>query len=66
MLEVLNEKIADRIMPCLSGGGDETRAAKTLRNYRKNPTEEGAAEALTALNRLDQNKQAEIRAIARV
>ena len=66
MFEMLSEKIADRIMPCLTGGGPETRAAKAVREYRKRPSEAGAAEALTALNQLDQNKQAEIRAVARV
>ena len=66
MFEMLNEKIADRIMPCLTGGGPESRALKCVRSYRNNPTEAGADEALTALNQLDQNKQAEIRAVARV
>ena len=66
MFELMNEKIADRIIPCLTGGGPETRAAKAVRNYRKRPSDEGAAEALAALNKLDQNKQTELRAVARL
>ena len=66
MFEMLSTKTADRIMPCLTGGGPETRAAKAVRSYRKNPTEAGEAEAIAALNLLDENKQTELRQAARL
>ena len=66
MFTLLNEKIADRILPCLTGGGPESRALKSLREYRKRPSEAVATEALAALNQLDQNKRQEIRAVARL
>ena len=67
MFTSLNSKTADRIMDCLTGGGDEVRAAKAVRVYRKDPANEDAEqEALAALSQLDQNKQTEIRQAARL
>ena len=66
MFSSLSKITADRIMDCLTGGGLETRAAKAVRAYRNDPTEEREAEAIAMLNALDENKQAEIRQAARL
>lgn len=61
MLEFMNTKIADRITGVLAGTGPEGRAKKTLSRYRANPNDTDAAEALSLLNALDQNKRLEIK-----
>ncbi len=66
MFEMLSTKTADRIMPCLTGGGPETRAAKAVRNFRNDPNEDLMHEAIHALSLLDQNKQTELRQAARL
>lgn len=66
MFETLNTKIADRIVGCLQSTGEEGRARKIVTRYRKNPNEADAAEAVAALNGLNQNKLSELKQAARI
>ena len=61
----LNPKIADRVLDCLAGTGPEGRAAKAVKVYRRDPTEPHREAAEASLALLDQNKQFELRAVAR-
>ena len=66
MFSSLNAKQADLVADKLSGTGDEGRARKAVTRFRKDPTEENEASALTLLNGLGQNIQAELRSGARI
>ena len=61
----LSTKIADRITDILAGSGQQGRAAKAVRTYRRDPTEPNREAAEASLALLDQNKQFELRAVAR-
>ena len=64
-MNIWNVKIADRIVDVLTGGGDEARALKAVKQFRRNPCEETADVALALLDGLNENKKIELRQAAR-
>ena len=61
-----HHKNIDRIVGCLSSTGEEGRALKLCRSYRKTPDEAVAVEAIAALNGLNENKLIELKQAARI
>ena len=61
MFNSLSEKTADIAADILSGTGPQGRARKLVTNYRRDPTDAAADAALSALNGLEENIQAELR-----
>jgi hypothetical protein len=66
MFETLSPIIVNRIVDRLSGTGIEGRARKAVMQYRKHQTPVTEAAALTAINLLDANMQADLRSAARI
>jgi hypothetical protein len=66
MFNLLNCKIADRIIGTLSGTGSEGRVRKVVARYRKYPNDTVAVEAVELLNALDESKLIELKQAARV
>jgi hypothetical protein len=66
MFASLTTKQADRITDILSGTGPAGRARKAVTRFRKDPSKANEASALTLLNGLEKNTQAELRSGARI
>ena len=66
MFKSLTPIIADRIVDRLDGTGPAGRAKKAVVQYRKHQSPITEAAALTAINSLDENMQADLRSAARI
>jgi hypothetical protein len=66
MFKSLSPIIANRIVDRLSGTALKARARKAVMQYRKHQTPVTEAAALTAINLLDDNMQADLRSAARI
>ena len=62
----LTTKTADIYIDRLVGTGDQGRAAKALRRYRKHQTPESESVALRALSALDDNMKTDLRQATRL
>jgi len=61
----LNKKTADRLLSDLNDGADEGRARKAVRSYRQAPNDTNRTSAITALAALGEERQRELRQVAR-
>ena len=66
MFSTLNTKIADRLLGELRDGGVQGRALKSVRTFRRNPTDDNRKAALAAINALSKPTLAELRQLARI
>ena len=62
----IDQKTADRLLPEMSGTGAEGRARKLILRWRRAPSETMRDLAQRALAVLDEDRQRELRQVARV
>ena len=65
-MQALNLKQADTLIDELSDGGHEADVKEAVRRFRHNPTADGEELALTGLRSLPEERQRELRCIARL
>ena len=65
-MQTLNLKQADRLIDDLSDGGHEADVKEAVRRFRHHPTADSEELALVGLQSLPEERQNELRCIARI